>query len=130
MKYNFISTSKAPDLTKIDESIQNFSTSVGINYKELVKDLYNISKDDDNITMKLIESKYNESDDINEHNKIYLFDNINIDKEDYINIVKKIIPNINDILNLELNNIKKAFTFEDINSIFKKYSLSSNHSNS
>ena len=86
-------------------------------------DLYNISKEDNDIKISLNESKYTNSGNKN-NNKIYLFDNININRNDYINIIKKIVPNINDILKLELNNIKKAFTFDDINNIFKKYSLS------
>jgi hypothetical protein len=89
-------------------------------------DLYNVSKENDNIIMTLKESKYNNSSNLNNHNKIYLFDNININKEDYINIIKKIIPNINDIFNIESKNINNSYTFNDINNIFKKYSLSMN----
>lgn len=90
---------------------------------KLQYDLYNITKDKkDEIEIKLIESKYNDNY-IQNHNKIYFFDTILITKNDYENIIKNILPSLNQILEYELTNLEKAYTFEDINNIIKKYDI-------
>jgi hypothetical protein len=95
-------------------------------YSKLKFDLYEIVKENntiDSINIKFIESNYENKEENFSHNKIYLFDKININKNDYDKIIKKILPSINEIINYEMDKIKKSYTFEDINNIINNYSL-------
>ena len=98
---------------------------------KLEYDLYRISKEDNNINFILKESTYKNINNENkkDHNKIYLFDNISINKNDYNNIIKKIFPTKNEIIVNQIDNLSKAYTFNEINNILKKYSLSMNELN-
>ena len=95
-------------------------------YSKLKFDLYEIVKEDniiDQINIKFIESNYENKEENINHNKIYLFDKINIDKNCYDKIIKKILPTMNEIINYEMNKLKKSYTFDDINNIINNYSL-------
>ena len=95
-------------------------------YSKLKFDLYEVVKEDniiDQINFKFIESNYENKEEHINHNKIYLFDKINIDKDDYEKIIKKILPTMNEIINYEMDKLKKSYTFDDINNIIKNYSL-------
>ena len=68
-----------------------------------------------------------------EYPKLYLFNDIKIEDKDielYKNILKKIIPTVNDILSLEYPYLKKCNTIEDMNILLNKYSLNYNNLNS
>ena len=80
---------------------------------------YKITKNDGQIIVNHSESK-------EDYNKVYLFDNININKEDYDNIIKKIIPNLNQIIEYERIKLNNAYTFDNINNIIKPYSIDIN----
>ena len=97
-------------------------------YSHLKFDLYKVNKNN-NIEITFIESIYDDKKENFYHNKIYFFDNIVIDKNEYDEIIKKIVPSINDIINNELKIINKSYTFDNINDIFKNYSLNINSLN-
>ena len=90
-------------------------------------DLYQYGKDKDSIKFTKTKSTYsnesNESHSVNNRNKLFLFDNYFINDEDYKNIVKYIFPSKNDIINNNLDKLNKAYTFNDINKILYKYSV-------
>jgi len=95
-------------------------------YTKLKFDLYEIVKEDnivDQINIKFIESNYENKEENINHNKIYLFDKINIDKNDYEKIIKKILPTMDEIIHYEMDKLKKSYTFNDINHIINNYSL-------
>jgi len=98
---------------------------------KLEYDLYRISKENNNIDFILKESTYKNIGNENKknHNKIYLFDNMPIDKNDYDSIIKKIFPTINEIIINQIDNLNKSYTFNEINNILKKSSLSINELN-
>jgi len=98
-------------------------------YSHLNFDLYEINKNNNDIHVKFMHTNYNDKKENFYHNKIYLFDKIKIDKNDYKIIIKKILPNMNDIIYNEMDKINKSYTFDDINTILKKYTLNINSLN-
>ena len=105
--------------------IKNGNSGVLYSLDKLVYDLYNIVKKEDN-TIDIIKN----SSTNNNVNKIYLFDKLNnLDKNDYNNIIKKIIPTRNEIIKSEMHNLKKSYTFDDVKNIINKYKLSFNELN-
>ena len=96
---------------------------------KLKYDLYEILKNKDEIEINLKETNYKENEKNNNHNKIYLFNKLLLDKNDYNRIIKKIMPTINDIIINEESKIKNSYTFDDINAIFKKYNITINDIN-
>jgi hypothetical protein len=88
-------------------------------------DLYGITKQEDDIQTYFKESNYKDGQS-NNHNKIYLFDNIIIDEDDYDKIIKKIMPTLNDIIKNEYDKLSSAYSYSDINEIIRNYSLTLN----
>jgi hypothetical protein len=105
--------------------IQDGNYGVLYTLTKLEFDLYSITKQEDDIQTYFKESNYKDGQN-NNHNKIYLFDNIIIDDNDYNKIIKKIMPNLNDIINNEYNKLSNAYSYSDINEIMKNYSLTLN----
>jgi len=98
-------------------------------YSHLKFDLYEITKNNNDINIKFNYTNYNDKKENFYHNKVYLFDKISINKDDYKKIIKKILPTMNDIINNEMDKINKSYTFDDINNILKKYTLNINSLN-
>lgn len=94
-------------------------------YSQLNFDLYEIVRDNsiNELNIQFIKSNYENNEENHNHNKIYLFDKLNIDNNDYNEIIKKILPNMNEIINYEMDKIKYSYTFDDVNNIIKNYSL-------
>jgi hypothetical protein len=112
------------DTIELDIKIIN-NGDYGILYSisKLDYDLYEIKKNDNDISI------YPEKNTNTLKNEIYLFDTININKNNYDNIVKKILPTLNEIMSIEMNKIEQAYSFDDINNIIQKYSLNINNLN-
>jgi hypothetical protein len=92
-------------------------------------DLYEIFQKDDNLNIEFKRSTYSEAEINNNHNKVYLFDNTNINKLEYNEIIKNIIPSLDYIYKTLENKIKGAYTFDDVNNIIKPYSININDFN-
>ena len=97
-------------------------------------DEYKISKVDGILDYKFNKSKYllNEnsvSQDINSKNKLYLFNETTLSNEDYNNVIKTIMLSRIDILKLEMDNLKNAYMFKDVDEILKKYDITINNFN-
>ena len=90
-------------------------------------DLYGITKQDDNIQTYFKESTYKKEEDKNNHNKIYLFDDIIVDGNDYGKIIKKIMPTLNEIVDNEYDKLVNSYSYSDINNIIKDYSITLNN---
>jgi len=65
----------------------------------------------------------------NATNKVYLFNNLNINKNDYENIIKLIMPSLSDIVENYKNDLNNVYTYDDVNDLFKKYNLTINDFN-
>jgi len=88
-------------------------------------DKYNIIKSDNNeLSIILKESTYSEKEINNNHNKLYLFDNIN--KNNYQDIIKTILPSLNTIVQDNMIKLKQALTYDDVSEIFKDYNITIN----
>ena len=90
-------------------------------------DLYGITKENDSIETYFKESTYKKEEEKNNHNKIYLFDDIIVDGRDYGKIIKKIMPTLNDIIDNEYDKLANSYSYFDINNIIKNYSLTLNN---
>ena len=96
-------------------------------YSNLKYDLYKVIKNKKNdIDISFLHSTYSNNKNNHNNNKIYLFDTIDVNINEYKNIIQKIIPNVRQIIENENNKIQKIFTFNDIHIIFKKYNLTIN----
>ena len=80
-------------------------------------DYYDINEE---LSFNFMQSTYDDKES-NEHNKLYIFENINMNKFKYNEILKKIIPSIDEIVNKELENFKNCKYVSDINEILNKY---------
>ena len=87
-------------------------------------DLYKVVKNEKNVTFELEKSYNNEIN--NNRNKVYLFDDISISINNYEDIIKNMMPTLNDIIKININKIKRCNTFDDINNIIKKYYININ----
>lgn len=104
----------------------------GILYKmsKLEYDLYDINKTNNELNINYKSSTYNKNlQHKGDNNKVYFFNNIGVDKDDYQNIIKKIMPSLNDLIELKKNELKNIYTFDDFNNIFSKYNLTLNQFN-
>ena len=81
--------------------------------------LHEIKKENENIIIK------NNNID-NSKNNIYLFDKLEINKDEYENIIKKIMPSLDKIIDDNLNELKKCYTFDDIDNVLRKYYVNIN----
>ena len=102
---------------------------------KLEYETYKLSKTEDNmINVKKISDVVEDIKNKKyEYPKLYLFNDIKIEDKDvelYKNILKKIIPTVDDILSLEYPYLKKCNTIEDMNILLNKYSLNYNNLNS
>ena len=59
-------------------------------------------------------------------NNIYLFDKLSINKNDYEYIIKNILPSLDEIINDNITKLNKCYSFDDIDSILKKYYININ----
>lgn len=100
--------------------IKNGNYGILYALEKLSYDLYGITKETGQIETYLKEKSATNANS----NKVYLFDNIIIDNNDYENIIKKIMPSINDILNDKMSCLKNSYTFGNVNDCIKDYSLS------
>ena len=103
-----------------------FKLQLNGNYGNIYKisklkyDLYNVSNDTD---IEFLKTNYEDENQNIKHNKIFLFKNIQLDKTKYDTIVKKILPSLDEIIEIEYDSLKKASSFEEINNILKKYNI-------
>ena len=86
-------------------------------------DYYDIN---DDLSFNYMHSTYEDKIESNNHNKLYLFENVNMTKFKYNQILKKIIPTIDEIVNKELENFKNCNYISDINEILNKYFITIN----
>ena len=110
--------------------------SYGVLYKinKLKYDEYEITKENDILNFNFKKSNYpinisSVSNNIHSRNRLYLFHETTLSNIDYKNVINKIMLTRTDILNLEMENLKNAYTFEDVNNILKKYDIDINNFN-
>jgi hypothetical protein len=107
--------------------VQNGDYGILYSLSKLEFDYYEIVKENNNIKFEFKESTYKDEELNNNHNKIYLFDNIQINKTDYENIIKTILPNLDEIIENKMDELKKSYTFNDVNSILKNNFININN---
>jgi hypothetical protein len=107
--------------------VQNGDYGILYSLSKLEFDIYEIIKENNNIKFKFKESTYKDEELNNNHNKIYLFDNTPINKTDYENIIKTILPNLDEIIENKMTELKKSYTFNDVNSILKNNFININN---
>lgn len=90
---------------------------------KLKYDLYNIDK---NYNFKYLRTTYDDTKQNNNHNKLYLFNDIKLDNNKYNDILIKIIPNLNEIIKMEEEELKNIKTYNDVNEIIKNYKININ----
>ena len=113
-------------------------STTGLLYKitKLEYDEYKIVKNNDKLEVNFVKTNNKSKTEINnvsknqtnnisntKLNKVYLFNNLNINKDDYENIIKLIMPSLDDILENYKNDLNNAYTYDDIHFIFNKYNL-------
>ena len=86
-------------------------------------DYYNVD-DDLNLEFKL--STYSDNEENNKHNKLYLFNDCKINKSKYNNLLKKIIPDLNQIIENEKENLEKCIYLEEVDNLLRKYKININ----
>ena len=130
-----INATFSKSLKVIDKNLISIASNKKIEIEGNFGQIYVLSKlkydmfllDKNDLTFKFNKSLYKNNENPEEHNKIYLFDkHIIKSKSEYDNILKKIIPNIEQIINNEMPKIKDAFTFENINNILSAYNITIN----
>jgi len=84
-------------------------------------DYYNIDND---LNFNFLHSTYDDKKEDDNNNKLYIFEDIEINKSKYINILNKILPTINDIIKSEKENLEKCFYLDDVIKILDKYYVS------
>ncbi len=91
-------------------------------------DLYNISKNNEILDINFKESTYQTDLKIEQKNKnkVFLFNNANINKNDYQNIIKTILPSLDEIIEEKANLLKNVYTFDDVDNVLSKYNLTIN----
>jgi len=87
---------------------------------KLKYDLYNINND---LNAQFLRSNYENDKEYIDHNKIFLFNDINLDKTKYDTIIKNILPSLKKIIELESVHLKKAYSFEQVNNNLKNYGI-------
>jgi hypothetical protein len=105
------------DMKLLKESTEGTLYKISV----LEYDKYEIVKN--NGKLESIMTKSNKDSKNSNPNKVYLFNNLNIDKNDYENIVKMIMPSLDKIIENYKNDLNNAYTYDDVNEIFKKYNL-------
>lgn len=106
--------------------------TTGVLYKltKLSYDMYDVKKEKDEINIEFKKSTYDKNLMKNEmNNKVYIFNNIGVNKDDYQNIIRLIMPSLDDLLKFKKSEVEKIYTFEDFNNIFSKYNLTINQFN-
>ena len=91
---------------------------------KLKYDLYNVQED---LSMHYLSSNYENKEESNNHNKIYLFKDISVTKEKYDTIIKKVLPSLDEIITLEYEQLKNITFMEEANNILKHYHLHLNN---
>lgn len=89
-------------------------------------DLYQTTN---NISFEFKKTTYENPEINNNHNKIYLFDNVIVNKNDYDNIIKNIMPTLNQIVEYNLDKLNNSYTFNDVNRAIENYSININSFN-
>ena len=108
--------------------IKNGDYGILYSLTKLNYDLYKVSKENDIISIDFKETVgVKNEDDLN--NKIYLFDDLTINKDDYYTIIKSIFPKLNNIIENNITYLQKSYTFNDVNDIIQKYSININNLN-
>ncbi len=99
---------------------------------KLEYDQYNIVKNSDNkleiAFTKSINNKIRDKTNSN-INKAYLFNDVILNKTDYENIIKMIMPNLDDIVEQYKNDLTNIYTYDDVAELFSKYNLTVNNFN-
>lgn len=93
---------------------------------KLKYDYYNINE---KLDFEYLYSTYDNKEEQEEHNKIYIFKDIQVNSQKYIKILNKIIPNIDKIIENEKNNLEKCENMNEIEEILKKYYVKINDIN-
>lgn len=122
-----INNTYSKSITIIDENKIGIKSNIkfhsdgnyGILYSlsKLKFELYEIIKENNNIKFEFKESTYHDQD--KNHNKIYFFNNISIHKNDYEDIIKTILPNLNEIIENKIELLQNVYTYDDVNSVLK-----------
>lgn len=97
-------------------------------------DEYTITKVDGILDYKFNKSKYTLTEnsviqDNNSKNRLYLFNDTTLTNEDYKNVIINIMLSRIDILKLEMDNLKNAYMFKDVDAILEKYGITINSFN-
>jgi hypothetical protein len=97
---------------------------------KLVYDRYKINYNEqiDDFVTNYENSTYKNSVESNEHNKLYLFDDVIIkSKDDFRKILVKIVPTLNSIIERESDKLAQCYTIHDVENILEKYNLKINN---
>ena len=90
---------------------------------KLKYDYYNI---DENLKFNFLYTTYLDNKEDENHNKLYIFDDIQLNKKKYVNILSKIIPDIDHIIENEKENLEKCNYIDDVKNILGKYYININ----
>lgn len=84
-------------------------------------DYYNVNNQ---FGFDFIYSSYVSQEESAGHNKLYLFQNIeNLNKQQYHNLLKKIVPSLEDVIHNEKENMEKCIHLYQIERILMKYNI-------
>ena len=85
---------------------------------KLKYDYYDV---DDNLKLNFLYSNYEDKKEDNNHNKLYIFENIQMNRKKYVNLLSKIIPNIDFIIENEKSNLQRCIYLDDVKKVLDKY---------
>lgn len=105
-----------------------FEGSNGFMYilSKLKYDYYNT---DENLDFNFLYTTYDNNIEDSNHNKIYIFEDIQINRKKYVNIINKILPSIDDIIINEKLSLENCYLMDEVNSILNKYYINVNDIN-
>jgi len=129
--YNTSQNLKIIDSNKIEIQFKNnliFEGNSGFLYKlsKIKYDYYNVT---DDLNMEFMHTTYDNNKEDKNHNKMYIFTDVNMNKYKYVNILKNIIPNIHQIIENEKENLEKCFQMNHIKDILSNYHIKINEIN-
>ena len=107
------------EITKDIKLVKDGTNGILYSIPKLKFNLYTISFENDTLKISLKENRLTE-------NKVYLFDNLSLTKKKYDDIIKQVLPTIDEIMNIKLNELKNVYTFDDVNDIIKDYQININ----
>jgi hypothetical protein len=104
------------EINKDIKLLKDGTSGVIYSIPKLKFNLYTISFENDTLNIALKENLLT-------NNKVYLFNNSLLTKKQYDDVIKNILPTIDEIMNIKLNELKNVYTFDDVNDVIKDYQI-------